>query len=229
MTGGVGCGAEGVGETAGAVGAGVDEADGGAIATRLGDGPVDGPEPPRRSVGPRPAAVIQPAPRRPAPPATARTTAVRRDAVGRRTERRGVLARLGVTGRAMWVRRYRLMIRSLRFLGVRTDAFDATVALYRDAFGLEPVHERAGAAWFKAADGASIHVYDASDVDHDFFDAGPVVGFEVQDFDAARGALVAAGVAFIGEPQRDGGVAWNHYRGPDGNVYEIIGPDRSGG
>jgi hypothetical protein len=218
-----------VGEAAGAVDAGADEADGGAIATRVGDGPADGSALLRPSVGPRPAAVIQPAPRRLAPAATDRTTAVRRDAVGRRIERRGVVGRLGVTGRAMSVRRYRLMIRSLRFLGVRTDAFAATVALYRDAFGVAPIHERAGAAWFKAADGASIHVYDASDVDHDFFDAGPVVGFEVEDFDAARAALVAAGVAFIGEPQRDGGVAWNHYRGPDGNVYEIIGPDRSGG
>ncbi len=120
------------------------------------------------------------------------------------------------------------MIRSLRFLGVRTGAFDATVALYRDALALQPVLERRGAAWFRAADGASIHVYDTSDEDHDFFDHGPVVGFEVDDFEAARAALLVAGVSFIGEPQRDGGVAWNHYRGPDGNVYEIIGPDRSG-
>jgi catechol 2,3-dioxygenase-like lactoylglutathione lyase family enzyme len=229
MTGGVGKGTDGLGDPEGAVDGGADEADGGAIATRLGDGPVDRPALPRRSVGPRPAAAIQPAPSRVAPAATDRTTAVRRDAVGRRIERRGVVGRLGVTGRAMWVRRYRLMIRSLRFLGVRTDAFAATVALYRDAFGLAAVHEGPGAAWFKAADGASIHVYDASGVDHDFFDAGPVVGFEVEDFDEARAALVAAGAAFIGEPQRDGGVAWNHYRGPDGNVYEIIGPDRSGG
>jgi catechol 2,3-dioxygenase-like lactoylglutathione lyase family enzyme len=119
------------------------------------------------------------------------------------------------------------MIRSLRFLGVRTDAFADTVSLYRDALGLTPVHEAPGAAWFRAADGSSIHVYDASDVDRDFFDRGPVVGLEVGDFDAARAALVTAGVRFIGEPQRDGGVAWNHDRGPDGNVYEIIGPDRS--
>ena len=118
------------------------------------------------------------------------------------------------------------MIESLRFLGVRTAAFDETVALYRDAFGLEPVLERAGAAWFRARDGSSIHVYAADDPDHDFFDAGPVVGLQVADFEATRAALVAAGIGFIGEPQRDGGVAWNHYRGPDGNVYEIIGPDR---
>jgi hypothetical protein len=48
------------------------------------------------------------------------------------------------------------MIRSLGFLGVRTDAFAATTALYRDVLG---------------------------------------------------------------------GSAWNQFHGPDGNVYEIIGPD----
>jgi len=41
--------------------------------------------------------------------------------------------------------------------------------------------------------------------------------------------MVAAGIDFIGEPQRDGGAAWNHYRGPDGNVYEIMGNDRQAG
>jgi catechol 2,3-dioxygenase-like lactoylglutathione lyase family enzyme len=119
------------------------------------------------------------------------------------------------------------MVRSIRFLGVRTAAFEATVALYRDALGLATVHEGPGAAWFRAADGGSIHVYADSDEDHAFFDRGPVVGLEVDDFEAARAALTDAGATFIGEPQRDGGVAWNHYRGPDGNVYEIIGPDRS--
>lgn len=119
------------------------------------------------------------------------------------------------------------MIRSLRFLGVRTAAFAETVALYRDVLGLEPSLDRPGAAWFHATDGASIHVYAADDADHDFFGTGPVVGLEVDDFDAARAAMTTAGVEFIGEPQRDGGVAWNHYRGPDGNVYEIVGPDRS--
>jgi catechol 2,3-dioxygenase-like lactoylglutathione lyase family enzyme len=118
------------------------------------------------------------------------------------------------------------MVRSLGFLGVRTKAFDETVALYRDAFGLAPILERRGATWFRAADGAQIHVYGPTDDDHPFFDSGPVVGLVVDDFDATREAMVAAGISFIGEPQRDGGSAWNHYRGPDGNVYEIMGPDR---
>ena len=119
------------------------------------------------------------------------------------------------------------MIRSLGFLGVRTDAFAATTALYRDVLGLAPIHEGSGAAWFRAADGAQIHVYAAADEDHAFFDRGPVVGLVVDDFEATRAAMIAAGIAFIGEPQRDGGTAWNHFRGPDGNVYEIIGPDRA--
>jgi catechol 2,3-dioxygenase-like lactoylglutathione lyase family enzyme len=117
------------------------------------------------------------------------------------------------------------MIRSLRFLGIRTAAFAETVALYRDVLGMKPALDRPGAAWFHAGDGASIHVYAADDADHEFFGSGPVVGLEVDDFDAARAAMTAAGIEFIGEPQRDAGVAWNHYRGPDGNVYEIIGSD----
>jgi catechol 2,3-dioxygenase-like lactoylglutathione lyase family enzyme len=119
------------------------------------------------------------------------------------------------------------MLRSLHFLGVRTAAFAETVALYRDVFGLVAVLERPGATWFQADDGSSIHVYSTDDADHEFFGSAPVVGLEVADFDATRAALVDAGVELIGDPQRDGGVAWNHYRGPDGNVYEIIGPDRS--
>lgn len=61
------------------------------------------------------------------------------------------------------------MIRSLGFRGVRTDAFAATTALDRDVLGLSPIHERPGAAPFRAADGARIHVYDAADEDHAFF------------------------------------------------------------
>jgi catechol 2,3-dioxygenase-like lactoylglutathione lyase family enzyme len=119
------------------------------------------------------------------------------------------------------------MIRSLGFLGVRTDAFEATVALYRDVLGLEPILEGPGAAWFRADDGSQVHVYGPGDADHEFFGRGPVVGLVVDDFDATRAAMAAAGIEFIGEAQRDGGSAWNHYRGPDGNVYEIIGPDRT--
>ena len=62
------------------------------------------------------------------------------------------------------------MIRSLGFLGVRTDAFAATTALYRDVLELAPIHERRGTAWFRAADGAHIHVYDGTDEDGNVYE-----------------------------------------------------------
>ncbi len=118
------------------------------------------------------------------------------------------------------------MVRSIGFVGIRTAAFGEMTGLYRDILGLQQIHESPRAAWFKAADGTPIHIYATGDPDHDFFGAAPVVGLVVDDFEATRSALLAAGIPFIGEPQRDGGIAWNHYRAPDGNVYEIIGPDR---
>ena len=121
------------------------------------------------------------------------------------------------------------MVQSIRFVGVRTDAFQAMTALFRDLLGADAVSVGEGAARFRAADGASIDVYAATDPDHDFFGTGPVVGFRVEDFAGTRTRMVAAGIAFVGEPQRDGGAVWNHFVGPDGNVYEIIGADPTSG
>ncbi len=117
------------------------------------------------------------------------------------------------------------MIQSIRFVGVRTDAVDAMSALFGDLLGAETVEERGGGTRFRAADGTALEVYPANDADHDFFGTGPVVGFRVDDFAAARTRMIAAGIAFLGDPQRAGGAIWNHFVGPDGNVYEIIGAD----
>jgi hypothetical protein len=124
------------------------------------------------------------------------------------------------------------MIQRLGFLGVRTDsadAFAATVALYREQLRLMPILERPDAVWFEAADRTQIHVYGPGDDDHEFFTSGPVVGLVVDDFSAAREAMVAAGIAFVGDPQQAGTSVWNHYVGPDGNIYEIMGSVAVGG
>jgi catechol 2,3-dioxygenase-like lactoylglutathione lyase family enzyme len=117
------------------------------------------------------------------------------------------------------------MVQSIRFVGVRTDALEAMTSLYRDLLGADVVSLDDGVARFRARDGTSIEVYAADDPDHDFFGAGPVVGFRVDDFASTRARMVDAGIAFVGDPQRDGGAVWNHFIGPDGNVYEIIGTD----
>ena len=106
--------------------------------------------------------------------------------------------------------------------GVRTDAFDGMVALYRQGLGLRMLDMRQGDARFALADGTRFHIYANDDRAHAFFGAGPVVAFEVDDVDASRLQLEAAGAVFLGDPREDDDARWNHFRAPDGNIYEII-------
>ncbi len=69
-----------------------------------------------------------------------------------------------------------------------------------------------------------MEVWRSEDVFHSFFGAGPVVGLRIEAVEEARAEMEAAGVEFLGPVQRSEGAAWSHFRGPDGNVYEIIAP-----
>ena len=115
-----------------------------------------------------------------------------------------------------------MAVKSLVWLGIRTPEYARMISLYRDLLALEVIHETETATWFRMADGNEVHVYAQSDADHDFFGCGPVVGFLVDNFDETHSRMIAAGIEFIGEPQREGGSVWNHYRAPDGNIYEIM-------
>ena len=115
-----------------------------------------------------------------------------------------------------------MSVQGLGWLGVRTDRFAETVSLYRDLLGLEPFHTDEASVRFRLRDGSELHVYGPADDDHRFFGTAPVVGLAVDDAAAAREGLEAAGVTFLTELERDGEAAWCHFRGPDGNVYEII-------
>jgi catechol 2,3-dioxygenase-like lactoylglutathione lyase family enzyme len=120
----------------------------------------------------------------------------------------------------------RVKVLSLGWLGVRTASSAAMSAFYRDVLGLEALHLDASSSRFRLNDGTEAHVYTQNDSDHVFFGSAPVVGFAVESFATARAAITEAGIEFLyPEPQRQGGRAWQHFRAPDGNVYEIIGPD----
>ena len=119
-----------------------------------------------------------------------------------------------------------MKVQSLGWLGVRTDNAEAMCTFYRDVLQLTPFQSDATSTRFRLADGTEVHVYNSRDVDHRFFGQGPVVGLRVESFAATRTAMLRAGIAFLHpEPERQGGLAWQHFRAPDGNVYEIIGPD----
>src|SRR5918992_4343589 len=111
------------------------------------------------------------------------------------------------------------MIKSLSWVGTRTDRFSDLAMFYREAMGLEVDHEEEDFAVFKLPDGSKVEVFGPSDQDHTHFDSGPVPGFEVYDIEAARERLETGGAEFVGPIQRwePTGEAWSHFRAPDGN------------
>ncbi len=50
------------------------------------------------------------------------------------------------------------------------------------------------------------------------FDSGPVVRFAVRDLPAAVEELRRADIELLGGP----GPTWQHFRGPDGSVDELV-------
>lgn len=113
------------------------------------------------------------------------------------------------------------MIRSLSWLGVRTDRLDAMVDFYRNVIGIEPDVIEDDFVLYRLPSGDRLELFGTGGANAHFGTA-PVAGFEVDDVGSARALLESRGVEFVHEGRDEGaGVAWAHFRAPDGNLYEI--------
>jgi hypothetical protein len=61
-------------------------------------------------------------------------------------------------------------------------------------------------------------VFGPGDTDHAHFTTGPVIGFAVEDLPSAVEELRDHGVELVGAA----GPQWQQFRGPDGNVWELV-------
>ena len=114
-------------------------------------------------------------------------------------------------------------IQAIHWLGVRTDRHEELADFFQHVLGLRRAFAEGAMTEFLAKNGDTIEVFSHEDEEHPFFTTGPVAGFLVGDVHAARGELEAAGVELLGDVRSDSGWVWQHFRGPDGNVYEITG------
>ena len=88
----------------------------------------------------------------------------------------------------------KMSTRKVGFVGIRTHRLLQMVALFRDALGVPVAREASDLVGFKLADGTVLELYAPGDAFHAFFETGPVVGFEVVNFDDARRAMIEAGI-----------------------------------
>jgi catechol 2,3-dioxygenase-like lactoylglutathione lyase family enzyme len=113
---------------------------------------------------------------------------------------------------------------NVRWVGVKTDRYEAMVGFLRDVLGLRVNFEEPTTVEFATSEGDRIQVMAPGDPYYEFFSehaAGPVPRFEVDDVAAARGELEAAGIELVGTAGRDSDWEWIHVCAPDGNLYEL--------
>jgi catechol 2,3-dioxygenase-like lactoylglutathione lyase family enzyme len=115
-----------------------------------------------------------------------------------------------------------MQVKGLTWLGVRTTQFEEMVKFFRDVMGMQPIRDEPEIAGFQLTNGTQVELYRPEEAFHAFFTTGPVVAFLVDDVDAARTTMEAAGIEFIGPIQRAGKTSWNHFQAPDGTVFEIV-------
>ena len=105
--------------------------------------------------------------------------------------------------------------------GTRTDRFDDMNRFLSEILGLEKSDEQRGFVSFKTSGEDKFEVFGPDDTEHAFMTTGPVIGFGVSDVNGARDELEDAGIEFLAPTRSEGDYRWAHFRGPDGNVYEI--------
>lgn len=110
-----------------------------------------------------------------------------------------------------------MRISRLGWVGTRTDRSSELADFYEKVLQLTLVYTEPGFWVFELPNGTHVEVFSEDYPGKEHFSTGPVVGFSVPDLEAGVAELRDAGVELLGEP----GPTWQHFRGPDGNVYEL--------
>ena len=114
-----------------------------------------------------------------------------------------------------------MKLRGIVWMGVQTERFDEMSTFLRALTGTPPPIEEDGFNLWSLPSGDLIELFAPGK--KPAFGAGPVVGFLVDDLEASRRDLEAAGAEIVGGygPNEDG-YETIHFRAPDGNVYELV-------
>jgi catechol 2,3-dioxygenase-like lactoylglutathione lyase family enzyme len=127
-----------------------------------------------------------------------------------------------------------VQVKGIRWVGVAAEHVSRMRSFATDVLGLRVVGEdREDVVELAMADGAKLELYGPAGNPESpwLFDANPVVaGFLVDDIEAAREQLARTpDVELLGELRvLPDGYAWQHFRAPDGRVYELTADPSAG-
>jgi catechol 2,3-dioxygenase-like lactoylglutathione lyase family enzyme len=115
-------------------------------------------------------------------------------------------------------------VSEIRYVGYGVPDFDAENAFYRDVWGLDPVAEDDGIAWFKAAGSSEHHVVRLRQSDAAHLDVIALAADSRADVDALHDKVDAAGCRVV-HPARPldtpGGGYGFRFFSPDGLPFEV--------
>ncbi|HLQ62373.1 MAG TPA: 4a-hydroxytetrahydrobiopterin dehydratase [Candidatus Acidoferrales bacterium] len=115
-----------------------------------------------------------------------------------------------------------MRVLKLAWLGTRSTAAAETADFFARVLGLQLEQSRNDLWVFKLPDGSAVEVFGPANPDNRHFSGGPVIGFLVDDLESAVAELRQAEVEIVFGPRSSpDGSAWVHFRGPDGNLYEL--------
>ena len=115
-----------------------------------------------------------------------------------------------------------MKVLKIGFVGTRTERPEAMSDFFEQVLGLRPTHSGDDMWAFELPDKSIAEVFGPSQNAH--FTTGPVAEFAVDDVEAAADELREAGIEIVFGPERseEAGLAWAHFRAPDGNIYGVI-------
>lgn len=115
-----------------------------------------------------------------------------------------------------------MRIKGVIWVGSVSDGDGAMAAFLSDVLGLRTTVDVPGFTQLTMENGDRIELFGPESVEHELLDTGPVAGFWVDDLDAARQELIAAGTEHVTDfDHAPDGHRWFYFKAPDGNFYEL--------
>ena len=117
-----------------------------------------------------------------------------------------------------------MKVLGIDWLGIRSKESEKLLQMFQEVMGLKVVYREDENQFvvLQTTGEDRVELFGQRSKYNKHFTEGPVVGFRVDDIEAAREELKTKGIELIGEVNRSkSGSAWQHFRGPDGNLYEL--------